>query len=515
MQTYTREAQRACRQDLQARRDPGYGMVDSPKNHTSSVGTLGQTSAGSFCNTSKQQAPHLCVSNPRSGSILCGCPVPRLDEHVCIRLSTNGDPKSSPHQDSERDLPGDSNSSFLDKPSMVPESIRSTSGLAQGHSTSSSTVETATVQHLPSTSRSIQPTCMDVVSKCFEERGFSSKVAQRMARPQKDSSIKVYDSKWAIFSNWCNRRHRDPFEASISEVADFFNHLHEDKKCAFSTIEGYRAAIGQVLRIKSGIDLSTDFAITRLMANLKRHTAKPRNLMPSWDLAAVLEALKEGPFEPLRKADLKWVTLKTVFLIALASGKRRGELHSLRFDSFSRTENWSRITLRPDPAFISKTDLAGQQQRVLKPIIIEAIRFAEGHVKDRDRTLCPVRALKIYLRRTSDLREGKDKLFIAFKKGHKGDIVKNTVSFWIRKTIYSAYNEAPEVLKKKFRIRAHDVRALASSWAFLQNISLDNVMDACSWKSRSTFIRHYLRDMTEISGNLNKLGPIISAQHQV
>ena len=251
------------------------------------------------------------------------------------------------------------------------------------------------------------------------------------------------------------------------------------------------------------------------MANFKRHSNKPRNLMPSWDLAAVLEALKEGPFEPIRKAELKWVTLKTVFLVALASGKRRSELHALRFDSFSRTEDWSSVTLRPDPGFVSKTDLAGQQQRVLKPIVISAIRFAEGHVKDRDRTLCPVRALKIYLRKTCDLREGKEKLFIAFKKGHKTDIVKNTISFWIRKTIAAAYNESPEELKKRFRIRAHDVRALASSWAFLRNISLDDVMDACSWKARSTFIRHYLRDLTEISGAVNKLGPIIAAQHQV
>ena len=237
--------------------------------------------------------------------------------------------------------------------------------------------------------------------------------------------------------------------------------------------------------------------------------------MPSWDLAAVLEALKESPFEPMRKADLKWITLKTVFLVALASGKRRSEIHALRFDSFSRTENWSRVTLRPDPAFISKTDLAGKQQRILKPIVIEALKFAEGHVKDRDRTLCPVRALKIYIRNTEELREGKQKLFVAFKKGHKTDIVKNTVSFWIRKVIFAAYEESPEELKKKFKIRAHDVRALASSWAFLRNISLDEVMEACSWKAPSTFIRHYLRDLTEISGNLHKLGPIIAAQHQV
>jgi integrase len=237
--------------------------------------------------------------------------------------------------------------------------------------------------------------------------------------------------------------------------------------------------------------------------------------MPGWDLSVVLEALKEGPFEPMRRAALKWVTFKTIFLIALASAKRRGELHSLRFDTFSRTEDWSSVTLRPDPAFISKTELAGKQQHVLKPITIHALKFASGHVKDRDRTLCPVRALKLYLRKSAEFRDGKQKLFVSFKPWHKEDICKNTISFWIRKAIYSAYDCASDTTKKIHGVKAHDVRSLASSWAFLQNISLEEVMDACSWRSSSTFIRHYLKDMTEVSGDLRKLGPIVVAQHQV
>ena len=35
-------------------------------------------------------------------------------------------------------------------------------------------------------------------------------------------------------------------------------------------------------------------------------------------------ALTKAPFEPLKDASLKVLTFKTVFLMALASGKRRG-----------------------------------------------------------------------------------------------------------------------------------------------------------------------------------------------
>ena len=51
-----------------------------------------------------------------------------------------------------------------------------------------------------------------------------------------------------------------------------------------------------------------------------------------WDLGIVLEALSKTPFEPLREAFLKHLTLKTVFLLAMASARRRNELQALVFD---------------------------------------------------------------------------------------------------------------------------------------------------------------------------------------
>ena len=44
-------------------------------------------------------------------------------------------------------------------------------------------------------------------------------------------------------------------------------------------------------------------------------------VLPQWDLR-----------EPLREASFKHLTLKTVFLLAMASAGRRSELHALRFD---------------------------------------------------------------------------------------------------------------------------------------------------------------------------------------
>ena len=55
-------------------------------------------------------------------------------------------------------------------------------------------------------------------------------------------------------------------------------------------------------------------------------------VLPQWDLGIVLEALSKPPYEPLRQASLKHLTLKTVFLLAMALGGRRSELQALVFD---------------------------------------------------------------------------------------------------------------------------------------------------------------------------------------
>ena len=51
----------------------------------------------------------------------------------------------------------------------------------------------------------------------------------------------------------------------------------------------------------------------------------------AWDLSLVLRALTRYPFESkdMSTISLKHLTLKTVFLLSLASGAQRGEIHAL------------------------------------------------------------------------------------------------------------------------------------------------------------------------------------------
>ena len=58
-----------------------------------------------------------------------------------------------------------------------------------------------------------------------------------------------------------------------------------------------------------------------------------------WNLSVVLNELTKAPFEPMQDTDLKHLTLKTAFLLALASGKRRSEIHAWVANKVSNKTN--------------------------------------------------------------------------------------------------------------------------------------------------------------------------------
>ena len=78
--------------------------------------------------------------------------------------------------------------------------------------------------------------------------------------------------------------------------------------------------------------------------------------------------------------------------------------------------------------------------------------------------------------------------------------------------VYSRAGEDTDVLSGR---TTHAVRAFAASWAFFKNVSLSDILKACSWKAQSTFASFYLKDMTLMKEDLHVLGPLVVAQNRV
>ena len=228
-------------------------------------------------------------------------------------------------------------------------------------------------------------------------------VAERIAAPQRSSTRTIYKSKWALFEKCCRENSIDFSTPSVKQVSDYFMYLYQDLNRHPSTIDGYRMAIIDTLG-PAGYHISQSSDLHRLLSSFHRDCPKSSRNLPKWNLSVVLNELKKAPFEPMKDTDLKHLTLKTAFLLALASGKHRSEIHAWVANKVSNLGQWEKVALFPSSDFIAKNQLAREGSQSVSPVTISALTTIVDRQFKEDRTLCPVQALRYYLDRTKDLR---------------------------------------------------------------------------------------------------------------
>jgi hypothetical protein len=210
-----------------------------------------------------------------------------------------------------------------------------------------------------------------------------------------------------------------------------------------------------------------------------------RKVWPSWDLPTVLGKLNEAPYEPIQAASLRDMALKTLFLVAVASGRRCSELHALSIGSrtvFSKAG----VTLYFRPGFLAKNE---RSDFSATPIFLPYISKSELRAR---RLSCPVRALKWYVDRTQTVRNDIEQLFITNVKPYR-PAAKSTLAGWLVDVIVSS--GAVQHPNQQGKPRAHSVRAYSSSWAFAKGLSVADIINTVCWKTETTFISAYLKEI--------------------
>ena len=141
---------------------------------------------------------------------------------------------------------------------------------------------------------------------------------------------------------------------SLTKIADFLFWLRRSRRLSVSAVMGYRSMLSAVF--KSILpEISTSPILHDLLRSFQVEAPVREVRPPSWDLSKVLSFLRSSPFEPLSTVSLRDITRKTLFLIALATAKRVGELQALpRLVSFSS----SAAGLSYVPEFVAKTETA-------------------------------------------------------------------------------------------------------------------------------------------------------------
>ena len=509
--TYSRPSKCDSRQAIQARADYPNRVVPPSQSISGAMQQVAPASHRSVCHEVQSQTASICISGSRLPSLCSGCTHSTMGGSGCICLSTN------PHLGQ-----GGGKVTGLSMQETNPHCTRMAQhalvlGLS-GHVQSSSPQTSKSAQSVDTTlqsdpsqkSNKPEPSCMAPRASAIRKQGFSEAVATRIEAPQRRSTRSVYEAKWSIFTKWCSANQVDFKSPPLKAVADFLLYLFEVKNLQPSTIDGYRSAIADKLG-NITLNVGKDENLTRLLDSFHRDRPKGRRGIPSWNLSLVLHQLTKAPFEPLREASLKHLTFKTVFLLALGSGKRRSEIHAWQHKNIRHQSDWSKVSLFPSPSFLSKNQLAKEGPESVAPVVIPALAPTLDRSLKSDKSLCPVRALRYYLDRTSGMWQDKELVFVSFKKGFDKDISPATISSWIKQTVILCYELSDHRAHTLHQVKAH-VRAFAASKAFQSGVSLEQILSACHWKSHNTFTQFYLKDVAWADSELYHLGPVVAAQ---
>ena len=512
-QTYSGSLECDSRQALQTQSSDPNRVVSRSAGIQSVVLQLGSTSGGLVRHPLQFQDSQVCVSGSGPESLGSGRSESTVGGSGGVCLSPGLPAQPSGLQGGGSGLSqNDSDSSRMAQHALVlgpGESIRSGSLPASSAPESDDSAVQRTDTQEP---QQLESSCLAPRPCVIQEQGFTDEVAARIEAPQRRSTRAMYKSKWTIFVKWCDSNQVDFRSPSLSQIADFLLYLFKDRNLQPSTINGYRTAIADMVG-NDKLNISKDENLTRLLDSFHRDKPKGRRGIPSWNLSLVLHQLTKAPFEPLRKASLKHLTFKTVFLLALGSGKRRSEIHAWLFRNIRHQENWTQVSMYPSPSFISKNQLAKEGPASIAPVVIPALSTSLDRSLKEDRSLCPVRALRYYLDRTKGSREGKELVFVSFRPSFQKDIVPATISSWIKQTVILCYQLLDEEAQTLHQVKAHDVRAFAASRAFQGGISLDQILSACHWKAHNTFTRFYLKDLAWADSERFHLGPIVAAHN--
>ena len=346
------------------------------------------------------------------------------------------------------------------------------------------------------------------IERLYRERGFSSVAARAMSTSVRKSSQKNYQNKWGCFVRWCRRQAIGPLQASILQVVEFFLYLRDSRKLSLSAVKGYRSALAQSFRLR-GLDISLSPEVCELFKHFRVNCPPTPLRSPRWDLTLVLESLRKAPYEPLSTASDKDLTLKTVFLLALASSKRVSELHGLS-KVVSHTREWSSVSLSLAPDFVAKNQIPDDPSSYVGTFSIPALTNLEK-CSDKDLLLCPVRAMRKYLSRMSRSRPpSSSRLFLSCGPNKK-EITRTCISVWLRQVIQRAH-QGRERERNASGLIVREIRALSTALLFKKNYSVSQIMRAGQWRGKSTFTKFYLRDTAHRYLETYSLGPIVAGQ---
>jgi integrase len=310
-----------------------------------------------------------------------------------------------------------------------------------------------------------------------------------------ESTQRNYQSGWNHFCTWCETSGFDPDETAVSTIVDYCDELLKKRRLSLHTVRSRISAIAYFHPAGTFHGtLGSHRLIQIFVAGAKKKFMPLVDRFPAWDLPIVLNAMMAHPFEPLQELPLGILTKKTLFLVAICSARRIGELRALDCRPSYCNVGAGGVVLRTNSSFLPKVPT---QINIEKAIEFTPYGIDEDGSVTPENTLCVCRALQEYLKATKDIRKT-SQLFVTFKKGDQGRAAsKITMAGWLKYSIKEAYEAVGKPAPAG--VKAHQTRHQSTSWADLKALSILDICQQASWASPNTFVKHYRLNLTGVS----------------
>ena len=376
------------------------GVVPGSANVRGDMPASGLASSGPVWDEVQQSASSVCISLPRPASASLGRLQPGVGR-VPINLRLPSIPGTSGGSLQAEQLSGFGvpDSSLLANSNLVSAAENALPEVLPPESRSFSSSENPRRPSGMPSGSVLKPSRLDTIASGLARQGFNEASVSLMLKQHKGSTRGQYQSAWAKFLAFLTRESISHDRVILSTVFNFLSYEFGKWNRAYSTIACYKCALFHPLLY--ALDLSIEGRQAEsFMQGLFQIKPPPRtSRFPLWSLSDVLYFLRRGPCEPLEEAPWQLLTMKVLFLILLASGRRISEVSNISRSYVIRGDT---ILLKWLPDFRAKAtrvDFCPED-----PSITRMDSRDEDELK-----LCPVRAWEIYRRRSEGFVNSIDK----------------------------------------------------------------------------------------------------------
>ncbi|KAM9943645.1 hypothetical protein ACTFIT_001934 [Dictyostelium discoideum] len=215
------------------------------------------------------------------------------------------------------------------------------------------------------------------------------------ARTTNTKTAELLISSYTRFRNFCTLNSLNPANITLVVFMDYLTHLFKHKPpLAFSTINGHRSMLNQLLLLRNQTDIVNDPFITRIMTGIHKLRPSSAKYKEIWDSNQVFKHL--STIKVIPKYTYTALLNKTLVLCKMFGLARSSDLVKWSFKGLIITPDSSK-----GPFINTKEQRSG---------VVSILEFKS--LDDTNSQVCPVRHLTTYLRASKGRR-----------KPHSGDSV--------------------------------------------------------------------------------------------